>query len=217
MTLSFPLTVAQLADLLPIVQVTWIPRWQQEGSNLGAGETVSKDLGPRLWEADIALKSLGAIEVRALKARIEALDGMLNTFYLYDPLSAYPTNDPTGAILGASTVTVKSVGVDNKSLALQGLPVGYQLSNDMLALDYLSPARRALLRMDGTATADVAGETAEFEVRPHLRPGIAAGDAVYLVKPAAKVKLVKDGLTYEPANGNRTRIRLRARQTLQAG
>lgn len=217
MVLTFPLALDQLADLVPIVSAHWQPVWQQETSGTGGGELLAADLGPMLWEADVALRPVLNTASRPVKARLEALDGARRSFYLYDPTNCYPTHDPGGVVLGDAEVTIKAVGGDNKTLSLEGLPAGYVLSDDMLAVDYGSPARRALLRMVGSVTANGSGESAPFEVRPHLRPGIVAGLPVMLAKPAAKVKILPGSLSYEPASANRVRIRFRVRQTLQAG
>ena len=217
MVLSFPLGTPDLADLVPIQSAHWQPMWQQETSGTGAGELLAADLGPQLWEADVTLKAVRNSEARAVKSRIEALGGARHAFYLYDPINCYPTHDPGGTILGDNEVTILAVGGDNRTLSLAGLPAGYVLAHDMLASDYGSPSRRALLRMVDTVTADGDGETALFEVTPALRPGIAAGQTVMLKKPAAKVKILPGTLSYDDASTNRTRIRFRVRQTLQAG
>lgn len=217
MALEFPLATEQLADLLPIETAIWMPMWQQEQSGVGNGEVLTADLGPRLWEADVGLKPVNNLSVRALKSRIEALDGSAQRFYLYDPLNCYPTHDPGGVLLGASAVTILAIGDDSKSLSLQGLPVGYVLAGDLLAIDYGDPSRRALLRMVGGGTAGGDGKLALTEVRPHLRPGIVPGLPVTLVKPAAKVTIVAGSLAYERASVTTTRIRFRVRQTLAAG
>lgn len=215
MVLVYPLALAELADLLPIESSPFQPVLQREYSGLGTGEQLGADLGPRLWSADVVLRAVLNTEARALKARVEAaLDG---TFYVYDVVNAYPTHDPGGTTLGSATVTVLSVNADNLRLALQGLPAGYVLDHDLVAIDYGTPSRRTLVRMVGSVTAAVDGTTAEFEVRPALRPGIVTGCAVTLKKPAMKANIVPGSITYEQASARRTRIRFTALQTLQAG
>lgn len=99
---------------------------------------------------------------------------------------------------GALSPVIASVGANNKSLTLGGLPPSYVLtSGDYLAFDYgSSPTRRAFLRAVESAAAAGSGVTPPFEVRPHLPSGVSAGIVVTLVKPAAKVFIVPE--TFDP-------------------
>jgi hypothetical protein len=75
-------------------------------------------------------------------------------------------------------------------LKLGGLPAGYSLRRgDMLHVDYGSGPRRALHRIVEDATANGAGITPFFEVRPYLKTGTTTGAVVTLIKPAAKMML----------------------------
>jgi len=118
------------------------------------------------------------------------------------PSSAAPAvyfDDAHLAVAGATrTPAINSVGANNKSLRLSGLPSGYVLTaGDYLSYDYgSSPTRRAFHRIVETVAADAAGLTPLFEVRPHLASGITTGLSVTLRKPAAKVFIVPE--TFDP-------------------
>lgn len=212
------LPITDLADLLPIVSGIWEPIYQQETSGTGAGEMLAADLGPMLWGASVETAPMYLDEAKQLRARILLLNGSIGTFYFWSPEAKGPQSDPTGTILGASTVTIESVGADNHSLAFNGLPAGYELTiGDMLDVDYGSPTRRALFALTESGEASSGGVTAELEVRPHIRPGIAAGAAVTLIKPAAKVKVMPDTLSIENQGGLHASLRFQVRQTLQVG
>jgi hypothetical protein len=88
---------------------------------------------------------------------------------------------------------------------------------DYMHVDYGTPSRRALLQAAEGATANGSGVTGEFEVRPQLRPGITAGLAVALKKPAAKVKIVSGSVRIETVTTLLSQLRFTARQTLAAG
>lgn len=216
MALTFPLAQATLGDTLPIASVVWTPLWQQEFSGLGSGEFLTADLAPQLWEGDVALRPLLHTDARAMMAMLTALGGAAEAFYLANPLGWYPATDPGGTILGAATVTIKTINANRKELAFAGLPVGYVLTaGDFFAVTY-STSRRALIQLVGGGTADSSGDTAEIEVRPHLRSGITTTLGVTLKKPAAKVKIVPGSLAPQMHNASRTRISFRVRQTLEA-
>ena len=84
-------------------------------------------------------------------------------------------------------------------------------------IDYGTLSRRVLMQAAEGATANGSGVTGVFEVRPQLRPGITAGLAVTLKKPAAKVKIVPGSLRIETVTTLLSQLRFTARQTLAAG
>lgn len=195
---TFPLSLNDFADKLKISTVKWeLKRWDQL-SGLGTGDVLAAQLAPPRIVGTVTIAPMYHADAAQVQALVESLDGPLNSFYLFAPQLPYPQSDPDGSILASSEVKIKSVGSNNKSLALKGLPASYALTvGDMMAFDYGSnPTRRAFHRIVESATADGSGDTAEFEVRPHLRPGAAADIVVTLKKPAAKVFIVPD--TFDP-------------------
>lgn len=215
MALSFPLSVANLADLISIQTVSWNLVDRQEVSGLGTGELLAADLGATLWEADVSSRPYPHRQAHALQAKLGALRGALNAFYLYDPKGCYPQADPGGTLVTGSTVVVASVESNRRELSLSGLPANYVITaGDYLAITYLS-ARRSLYLVVTGATADGSGDLGPIELAPHIRTGVAAADSVDLIKPAAKVKLVPGSLAVEQASVTTSRIRFRAQQTLE--
>lgn len=213
-----PLAITDLSDHLQLVSGLWEPIYQQEASNLGSGELLAADLGPMLWGATVETAPMYLAEARALMARVLTLVGSIGTFYHYSPEAVAPQSDPGGIILDDAEVTIESVGADNHSLAFTGLPANYDLTiGDMFHVDYGSPTRRALFMLTESGQASSLGVTAELDVMPHIRPGIVAGAAVTLIKPAAKVKIVPDSLAVVQQGGLHASLRFQVRQTLQAG
>jgi hypothetical protein len=213
MALTFPAPVTYIADLLRVPSRSFRLDPQQEYSGLGGGEVLAAELAPTRWTADIKTVPMDRASARVLQSRLEALDGSIRSFYLYDPWKCVPAADPGGVILGASTPAIRTIGSDNKSFSLKGLPVGYVISEgDHIAFDYGSnPTRRALHRVMETQVATAGGNTVLFEVRPHLRPGIAIDLPVTLIKPAAKMVLVPGSLSVQGESG-RTVISFQAMQ-----
>lgn len=218
MALSFPLSLPNLVDLLEIESVTWNLVRQQEYSGLGSGEGLSADLAPPLWEGDVSTGQFPHAEVEKWRARFNTLDGSNQSFMLYNPAAKYPETDPNGTLLAGSTVTLLSVGSNRKEVSLTGLPAGFTVPWGAYAqITGGSPSRVALVQFAEAKTASGSGNTSAIECRPHLRPWISSGQAVTLLKPAAKVKLVPNSLRVETTGALHSRLRFTARQTLAAG
>lgn len=215
MAVTFPAPITYIADLLRVPSRSFTLMTQQEVSGLGSGQILVADLAPALWVADIETKPMRRPEAHELLARLDTLDGALNSFYLYDPWKCAPTSDPRGELLGSSAVKIYALDINNKEMRLYGLPAGYVLTaGDYLAFDYGSnPIRRALHRIVNTVTADGSGITPAFEVRPHIRPGAATDIAVALVKAAAKMFLEPGSLSVS-GQGGMTVISFRAIQRI---
>lgn len=215
MAITFPAPTSYIADLLRVPQRSFRLQEQQEYSGLGSGEILAADLAPQRWTANITTKPMNRLDANRLQARLETLDGSVNAFYLYDPWKCVPAADPGGELLGASAVTIASIGSNRKSMTLSGLPAGYVLTEgDMLAYDYgTNPVRRALHRISETAIANGSGVTPLFEVRPHIRTGAQVGATVALIKPSAKMVLVPGSLSID-GSGGFTSISFQAIQTL---
>lgn len=216
--LTQPLSLADFADKLHIQSVKWHIAEQQEITGLGSGELLGAELAPSRTEADVTLSAMSWDDAAEVQALIEALDGVIGSFYLHSPQKMYPRKDPDGSLLGASVVTINALAANNKEMRLAGLPAGYQLSGgDLLSFNYgASPVRRALHRIVLPVTTAGTGITPLFEVRPHIRTGASVGLAVTLIKAAAKVRLVPG--SFDPGtngvDGNNTGMTFQVRQTL---
>ena len=189
MAITFPLARSAFADRLKIAAFRWqlVPFVEVSGTALARSSPI--EIAPRRWRAEVALARMPHVEAADIQGLIDAI-GPSGSFYLHNPAQLGPRDDPEGAGLAGHSVTITAMS-DNKSLKLGGLPAGYTLRRgDMLHLDYgSSPIRRALHRIVEDATANGAGTTPFFEVRPFLKTGTAVGAVVTLVRPAAKMML----------------------------
>lgn len=192
MALTYPLSLAAFQDLLPIASVRFELMRQDEHSGLASGEVLAAELAPPLWMAQVSLEPMPIADAARIAALVEALDGSIQSFYLTRASHEYPFADPTGSILGVSTPEILSVASGGGAMALAGLPADYVLTpGDLLSFAHgTSPVRQAFHRVVEAATADGAGETAQFTVRPHLPAAAVAEIAVTLIRPAAKMALV---------------------------
>lgn len=197
MAITYPYAVATLADRLAIESVTWDIARSDEISGTGNGDVWQAELADPKWTADVKLTINEHDGAKQIAALIRKLHGAQESFFLFDPLSPYPQSDPDGSILGASTVQVHTGGTN--TIRLKGLPAGYVLTlGDKLQIVF-SSTQHYFGEFSETITADGSGVTAAVEVFPHLPSGIAADDAVTLVKPACKGFIVPG--SHNPGTG----------------
>jgi hypothetical protein len=202
-TTTYPIPVEDLIDTLKINSVAFYPFYRQETSGTAGGKIWAKDLGDELWEADLAITNVTHAEAYAALARFNKLRGSIFSFYCYNPAMPYPQSDPDGSSLGSSAVIINTLGTDNKSLSLSGLPAGYKLSTgDFFGYDFGDPSNRALMQIVEDATADGSGVTPTFEVFPNFRVGTTTGLAINLKKPSAEMVIIP-GSWPQPTSQNR--------------
>lgn len=208
MVLSYPLALDDFAATLLVEEVTFHLPEMLAVSRTRGGDQLTSDVAERLWTGRMNIGRLQADEARNHEVLVSLLGQAGRTFYVYDRRRPYPQLDPTGSILGASSVSILALGGDPRELSLAGLPVGYTLSRgDYLAFDYTFNAvsRRALHRVvASTVVASGAGETALFEVEPFIRPGAVATAAVTLKR--ASCKAVKAAGSTTPGSGRSSLI-----------
>lgn len=190
--LGFPLTTAQFFDWLPVASISMDCPETVELSRTEDGDVLTADRGARLWQGTVTLGRLTADEAARAETIIDVLRSSAASFLAYDLRRPAPAWDPTGAILGAASVTLHTLAANNREARLQGLPAGYRLTvGDRLAFDYgSSPVRRALHRVVNTVVAAADGVTPTFELVPPIRPGAVVGAAVLLKKPSCYARLV---------------------------
>lgn len=148
------------------------------------GRTYVKRRGSPIWRASWTVRPKRHEDAVAFEALINLLDGGQNTFYAYDVRKPYPRAYPTGVF--NDTGEIGAIDADNKRISLKNLDPNFEISRgDRIAFDYGAGPSRALHEISEDVTADGSGVTALFEIRPHLRPGLAVDDAVVFKKPSA--------------------------------
>lgn len=185
MALSFPLSRTDFQNQLRIASTTPFRLQRlEETSGVATGDIITKQVAPPKWIAQMTLARMPFSEASGVLSLLDSL-GTSNRVHLYDPTCPYPRADPGGAGLGdADAIVVVSIGANNRSLRITGLPVGYVLSRgDMISIGYGSPTRRWLGRIAETVAANAAGQTPLFEVAPHIPAGLQPGDPVTLKRP----------------------------------
>lgn len=195
--MTAPLSLAQVFNLLPIATVSWDIQRNDHFSGLGSGDVWQDELADPLWTAEITLGRGLHDELKQAAAAIRDLEGAKQSFMMCDPLSRYPQNDLTGAIIGASAVTVRDVAVNRRLALLEGLPAGYKLTiGDKMQLT--QGALRRFFEVSASATANGAGQM-NVRVFPRLPLALTAGASINLVNPACPV-IVNPG-SHKPGTG----------------
>jgi hypothetical protein len=186
------LSLASFWDTLPIRSLVWDELRQDQVSGQGSGATLAYDMGGQLWRGTVTLDSMDWDQARAVHGRLRKLRGPLDKFLAYDPLSAFPTTDPTGSALTGYTVLLSDINADRRRVKFSGLPATFGLrEGDMWSVDFGSPTTiRGLFSIDDATVTAVAGVTPWFYVTPNVWPGITAGATVTLIKPTASVYIV---------------------------
>lgn len=173
--------------------------YRQEQSVSGDGTTYVKDMGPPLWVTKAESRALSPNELDYWRAVLKKLENGLFSFYGY-PLSRtypilYPKGSwPTGTSFDGTTASLYSVNSNRKAIKLNNLPQGYKGSVG----DYVS-LEGDLHQVMEDFTADVSSVTTEFEVRPHLWPGVTAASSpptlASVKRPHCLMKIVPGSLS----------------------
>lgn len=201
MAFTFPLALGSFANQLRMAQVTFRLEHQQEISGKANGQAIAAELAPSLWAADVNIINMEQRDALRMQSIIEALDGAINDFYLYDPRCAYPYYDPDGSILSGLTVRLKNIRNANE-IKLEGLTPGFELyAGEMFHFNYGgSNQYRALHRIVSDIVANGSGETDWIEIRPYLADpdiantaddGAGNGKQIDLVNPAGRFKMLE--------------------------
>lgn len=193
---------------IPWASVKFGPSSGQELSRQGDGTILAKNLRDPLWMAELTSVQMDLDAFNDAVALIEALDGSIGTFYVWNAARAYPRLDPTGAILGAASVTIDALETSPFNLTLTGLPPLYDLSRgDMLSFDFGNdPVHRALHRIVTGGEADTSGDV-DLTVFPQLRIGVTTALPVTLKKAAMEARLIPGSFEAEAgADGGRVRL-----------
>lgn len=148
----------------------------QEQSRAGS-RTYVKDMSDPLWTLAAQSRQLDPNELDYWRARLDVMENGLQTFFGRQMSRCYPIKYPRGiwptGISFNGVAMLLSVGGNRKSISVSGLPAGYVFSvGDMIQIGDAD-----LHRVMEPAVAGGSGETAAFEVRPHIWPGVDAGDS----------------------------------------
>ena len=196
-------TLAQFFDLLPLMPMRWDIQRNDELSGVGDGVIFQAELASPLWSAEVSLRPVRLTVASRVGALVNRLRGAQEPFLFRDPYICAPALDPTGAGLSGATVQVASAS--GGTLGLSGLPAGYGLSTGDKLQIVTAGGKHAFVEASEDVTANGSGVTGGFDVFPSLPAGVAAGNAVTLVRPACACVIVPK--SYRPGTASGSTVR----------
>lgn len=189
MSLSYPLTRAAFMDRLPVVSCSFRIVSQRQSTGLEGGEILSSEVAPAYWAGQVRLAAMGTYQAQEAAALLGALERPGASFEVYEAQRYGPKADPRGTTTSGGG-TISSHNISASTLALSGLPGGFQVAvGDYVSFAYASGARQALHRYVQAGSA-----TSALTVEPPLQPGLTNGTAAALVRPWCRAQLVPGGL-----------------------
>lgn len=156
---------------------------RQEVSRIANGGSIRKEFGRPLWMAEYTTKTLSANSISRIRARLDSLDGGIQTFRGFDPARCRPMAYPSKKGLPAGSTgagTLSAILADNKRVTVSGLGNGFKVSTG----DLMQIGTADLYSVVQGVTANSSGVATEIEVRPFLWPGTVTGRPVTFMKPS---------------------------------
>lgn len=148
--------------------------WRQETSRHASGVTRVKDFGRPVWQASWVTPILRPNALDRWRAEIDALSYSLVSFAAWPKSRCWPQAHPNGQGLGGVTTgTVASIGSDNSSLTVAGIPGLTLTKGDLLQID------SRLYRVTSLG--------ASIGVKPYFWPGVTVGDTVKVYRPSVQM------------------------------
>lgn len=208
------LALASFADLIRASDIEFTLQWNQQASSSADGEAHYASRGVPLWMAKITSPPMTNAEAEGLMALVNSLQGSLGTFLLNNKRLPYPSSDPTGSIFGAATPIVGTI-TNNVSVAFTGFPNNYVIPLGTYFQIIHDTTRYYIGQFAAAKTANGSGAVSASAVTPPLPDSVDPGDAVTVLKPAGKFKLVPGSAYLTNVGLVNASIVLNARQTYE--
>jgi hypothetical protein len=213
MSLADPLGLAAFSDLFKVTDCSLMLNWQQESSGSGSGETLYADRAPALWAGTVTTADMYIADAEGIMALLDSRAGGLKTMLLPNYRGGlYPSSDPDGSIFGSATPVAGTIA-DRFHLAFTGFPAGYVLPLGTHFQIVFDTSRYYLGKFAEARTADGSGAVTSVEVAPALPASISGGEAVTVIKPAAKFVVVPNTAKPTLTNSLTERISFDVKQT----
>lgn len=162
-------------------------------SRLQNGQAIPFSNGSPYWSGSAVLIPSYHADAAEFEMEMMRLSRPGETFLIYDARFNGPRADPGGVILGDREPLIHTLGADNRSMRISGLPAAYVLNvGDYIGATYgANPVRYMLLRVATPAIASTSGLTPLFEVEPHIPHGVSVGASVQLVRPVCRAMVTE--------------------------
>lgn len=192
MSVTFPLSIADFFGALLQADASFDLGDNLTRSETGLGEVLDATRGARLWRGGVRLVPAPAVPFEAVQAKIDTLGQAGATFLVEHPYMRFPQADPTGAILTGVNPTVSARAANAHVFSVGGLPAGYTITaGDHLSIAFGTGGAKRSYHRVLTGAAVAGGVAASIYVNPELPASVAVGNAVQLLRPALKAKMVR--------------------------
>lgn len=188
----------------PGYTTSFAPLYRQEQSRTAGGKTYVKDYDDPLWQLSAQSRSLSINELDYWRARLAALENGLQAFLGYSMSRTWPIlypkgSWPTGVAFDGVSAGLATINTARTAISISDLPEGFKFSVG----DYLTIGNDLHQVME-PATANGAGLTNVFEVRPRIWPSVEVGSspppAAVSVKRPACLMTIDPGSVSSPAD-----------------
>ncbi len=209
------LALASFADLIRASDVEFTLQWNQQASSSAVGEAHYATRGVPLFMAKITSPPMPNAEAEGLMALVNSLQGSLGTFLLNNKRLPYPSSDPDGSIMGATTPALGTI-TDRTHVAFTGFPNSYSIPLGTYFGLIFDTSRYYIGQFAAAKTAHVStGAVTSVEITPALPDSVSGTPAVTVLKPAGKFKLVPGSAYLTNVGLVNASIVLNARQTYE--
>lgn len=192
MSVTLPLTTLFSDHVLKTAQFKLMSRG--EFSRQEGGRLISVSRHPAVWLATFTSTALSYDDAVDLEALLSTLDGSVHAFEAHDTRRPYPKNYPTGSF--SDTGIINSINVNNKAMTISGLPANFVITRgDKLSFAHVAGGLSLHYAVE-SVTADGAGLTPEFEVRPHIPSSTTTSTPVVFKKPPCYMLVIPDTVEY---------------------
>jgi len=195
MAQSYPRALDQLFDGLGVAESTFDLDEAVAMEELGSGEILTADYGPRLWRGDVTISTDTHAETDQAAARVSVLRAAKRSFLVTQKHRRGPQADPSGVLLGSASPVIASVASNRLDVRVEGLPSQYTLTvGDYVSYSY--GGVYGLHQVVESRAAGTNGTIAAIELDPPLLLGVPDGVPLVLVQPRLKAIVVP--LSYQP-------------------
>lgn len=170
-----------LNDFLEIDSVRIRPQRNEEVEGVGTGQIIRAELTDPLWRVEINTPISEFNTGRRIRAVLNDIDRPQSFFRVYDPISRFAANDPTGTLLTSVTLASRT----GNQVSFAGQPAGFVwtpgdtfhiITGGRHYYFEISQSGTGLVRTTPTVPASIPISTACVFLSPQIRVQMVPGE-----------------------------------------
>lgn len=168
-------------DVLEIASARVMPQRNEEVEGIGTGQIIRAELTDPLWRVEITTPITEFQTGRRIRAVLNDMDRPQSYFRVYDPISQFAANDPSGTLLTSVTLASRS----GNQVSFAGQPSGFVWTpGDAFHVIHagrhyyfeISQSGTGLVRTTPTMPASIPLTTPCVFIRPQIRVQFVPGE-----------------------------------------